>query len=64
MLSDTFAGISPSSVLPFVLAELGGGLVGLVLLGLFYPSCSAAAARSVTLPHGPAGADAAVTEGA
>jgi arsenate reductase len=51
MLSDTFAGIAPSSVPFFVLAELGGGLVGLVLLRALFPSFSAAAARSVTLPH-------------
>jgi glycerol uptake facilitator-like aquaporin len=51
MLSDSFAGIAPSSVPLFVLAELGGGLVGLVLLRALYPNFPAAAARSVTLPH-------------
>jgi len=51
MLSNTFAGIAPSSVPLFILAELGGGLVGLVLLRLLYPKFTAAAARSVTLPH-------------
>lgn len=32
-LSDTFAGIAPASVLPFVIAQLGGALAALVLLG-------------------------------
>jgi glycerol uptake facilitator-like aquaporin len=51
MLSNTFAGIAPSSVPLFVLAELGGGLVGLVALRMLYPSFTSEAARSVTLPH-------------
>jgi glycerol uptake facilitator-like aquaporin len=51
MLSDTFAGIAPSSVPEFVVAEVVGGLVGLVLLRGLYPGFSAASARSVTLPH-------------
>ncbi len=38
MLSDTFAGISPGSVLPFVLAELGGGLLGWLAIRLLYPA--------------------------
>jgi arsenate reductase len=57
MLSDTFAGIAPSSVPLFVLAEAGGGLVGLAILRLLYPSFSAAAARTVTLPHDAANVD-------
>ena len=32
MLSDTFAGIAPASVPPFVAAEVVGGLVGIVLI--------------------------------
>jgi glycerol uptake facilitator-like aquaporin len=36
MFSDTFAGIAPNSVLPFVAAQLFGGVVGvLVVLGLY-----------------------------
>jgi glycerol uptake facilitator-like aquaporin len=36
MFSDTFAGIAPNSVLPFVAAQLFGGVVGvLVALGLY-----------------------------
>ena len=50
MLSNSFAGIAPSSVPLFVLGELGGGLVGLVILRALYPSYTSAVARSVT-PH-------------
>ena len=36
MFTDTFAGIAPSSVLPFVAAQLVGGIVGaLVLVAIF-----------------------------
>jgi glycerol uptake facilitator-like aquaporin len=45
--SDTFAGIAPGSVPGFVLAQLAGGAVGLVLVLVFYPARPAA-------PDGPA----------
>jgi glycerol uptake facilitator-like aquaporin len=51
MLSDSFAGIAPSSVPLFILAEVIGGLIGLLLLRVLYPSFGVAAARSVMLPH-------------
>ncbi len=38
MLSDTFAGIAPSSVPMFVLAQLVGGVVGLGLVRLLFPA--------------------------
>ncbi len=48
--SDTFAGIAPASVLPFVLAQLVGGAIGVgIVLGL-YPDV-AAAADDVVVPH-------------
>ncbi|WP_129787509.1 aquaporin [Promicromonospora panici] len=37
VFSDTFAGISPGSVLPFVLAQLVGGAVGVGLAAALYP---------------------------
>jgi glycerol uptake facilitator-like aquaporin len=40
MLSDTFAGIAPSSVPAFVLAQLVGGAVALVLVHLLFPTPS------------------------
>ncbi len=36
-LSDTFAGIAPSSVPAFVLMELSGGALGLVVVGYLFP---------------------------
>jgi glycerol uptake facilitator-like aquaporin len=35
--TDTFAGIAPSSVPGYVVAQLLGGLIGLALLGVLYP---------------------------
>ncbi len=37
MFSDTFAGITPASVPPFVAAQLVGGLIGLVVVLYLYP---------------------------
>jgi glycerol uptake facilitator-like aquaporin len=37
MLSDTFAGIAPSSVPVFVLMQLVGGAIALILVRLLYP---------------------------
>jgi glycerol uptake facilitator-like aquaporin len=38
MLSDSFAGIAPSSSLGFIAAQLVGGAVGYLLVRYFYPS--------------------------
>jgi len=38
MFTDTFTGIAPASVLPFIGAELVGAVIGLVLVRLFFPS--------------------------
>lgn len=40
MFTDTFAGIAPASVVPFVLAQLVGAALGLALLLVFYPTAS------------------------
>ena len=37
VFSDTFAGIAPGSVLPFLVAQLIGGLVGAVLAVVLFP---------------------------
>jgi glycerol uptake facilitator-like aquaporin len=37
MFSDTFAGIAPASVAPFIAAQLVGGLLAAVLIRLLYP---------------------------
>jgi glycerol uptake facilitator-like aquaporin len=51
-LSNTFAGIDPASVPAFVLAQLVGGAVGLVLVGVLYPDIERAAG-DVVVPHHP-----------
>ncbi len=38
MFSDTFAGIAPSSVPAFVLAQVVGGAIGVALVLVLYPS--------------------------
>ena len=42
MLSDTFAGIAPASVVPFVLAQAVGGVAGLALIRFLHPQEAAA----------------------
>ncbi len=43
MFSDTFAGIAPGSVPPFVLAQLVGGTLGVVAVLALYPDAAASA---------------------
>src|SRR6201988_494034 len=38
MFSDTFAGIAPGSVLPFIAAQLVGGVVGVLIALAMYPT--------------------------
>jgi glycerol uptake facilitator-like aquaporin len=40
MFSDTFAGIAPSSVGPFVLAQLVGGALGYLVIRALYPEAA------------------------
>lgn len=47
VLSDTFAGIAPTSVFPYVGAQLVGAAVGAALIGLLYPSAGRAAGAAV-----------------
>jgi glycerol uptake facilitator-like aquaporin len=49
-LSDTFAGIAPASVPMFVLMQLVGGAVALVVVALLYPGV-ARTADEVVVPH-------------
>ncbi len=48
--SNTFAGIAPSSLLGFVIAQLFGAVIGVGLLALLYPDAGQAADDLVT-PH-------------
>jgi glycerol uptake facilitator-like aquaporin len=50
IFSDTFAGIAPSSVPAFIVAQLIGAAVGLGLLLVLFPF-AAQAANDVVLPH-------------
>ena len=49
-LSDTFAGIAPSSVPMFVLLQLVGGAAGVAVVALLYPEVTAVA-DAVVVPH-------------
>jgi len=48
MFSDTFAGIAPASVLPFIALQLIGGVLAAVLIRLLYPRAEQAAAEITT----------------
>lgn len=49
-LSDSFAGIAPSSAPAFVLAQLAGAALAVVVVRALYPTVASAAA-DVVLPH-------------
>ncbi len=51
MFSNTFAGIAPSSVPSFVVAEVLGGVLAVVLVRVLYPSITPAEAAHVVVPH-------------
>jgi glycerol uptake facilitator-like aquaporin len=50
MFSDTFAGIAPGSVLPFIATQMIGGLIGLALVVILYPDAGETADQAV-IPH-------------
>ena len=52
MFSNTFAGIAPSSVPGFVVAELIGGAVAIVVLRVLYPDITPDEAAGAVMPHG------------
>jgi arsenate reductase len=51
MFSNTFAGIAPGSVPGYVIAQLVGGLVAIVVLRTLYPDVTPEEAADVILPH-------------
>jgi glycerol uptake facilitator-like aquaporin len=51
MFSDTFAGIAPSSVPGFVVAQLIGGVLALALLRALYPAITPSQAADAVLPR-------------
>ena len=52
IFSDTFAGIAPVSVLPFVAAQVVGAGVGVALVRALYPDVAATADDAVVPHHG------------
>ncbi|OBB08112.1 MIP family protein [Mycobacteriaceae bacterium 1482268.1] len=50
MFSDSFAGIAPSSVVPFIAAQIVGGAIGLALALVLYPDIAKSADAAV-VPH-------------
>jgi glycerol uptake facilitator-like aquaporin len=61
MFSNTFAGIAPSSAPAFIAAQVLGGLCGLIIVKLLYPTLSADQASQVVGPHRAPGASASGT---
>jgi len=51
MFSDTFAGIAPSSVPTYIVAELIGGAVAIGVIGALYPDITPEEASEIMLPH-------------
>jgi glycerol uptake facilitator-like aquaporin len=49
--SNTFAGIAPASVAPFIVAQLAGGLAAFIVVRALYPDVTAAEAADVVLPR-------------
>jgi glycerol uptake facilitator-like aquaporin len=51
MFSDTFAGIAPSSVLPFIAAQILGGILAAGIIKALYPAITPADAADIIVPH-------------
>jgi hypothetical protein len=49
MLSNTFSGISPGSVAPFIAAELGGAAIAFLAIRALHPRANATPAAVVVL---------------
>jgi glycerol uptake facilitator-like aquaporin len=58
MFSNTFAGIAPTSVPSFVVAQVVGGAVAILALLVLYADITPAEAAEVVVPHGDGRADA------
>ena len=51
MFSATFAGIAPSSVLPFIAAQVLGGILAVGVIKALYPAITPADAADIIVPH-------------
>jgi glycerol uptake facilitator-like aquaporin len=52
MVSNTFAGIAPSSVPSFIAAQVIGGLVAFALIKVLYPDITGDEAADIIVPNG------------
>ncbi|PYY09149.1 MAG: aquaporin family protein, partial [Acidobacteria bacterium] len=50
-LSNTFAGIRPTDVLPFIMAQFAGGLSATLLFRSLIPGLPSSA-KNIVVPHG------------
>jgi arsenate reductase len=57
MFSNTFAGIAPSSVPSFVVAQVVGGMVAVGVIKMLYPDITSAEAADIIFPHHVADSD-------
>ena len=51
MFSDTFAGIAPASVAPFIAAQVAGGALALGIIKVLYPGITPAQAADAVMPR-------------
>ena len=51
MLSNTFAGIAPGSVPGFIVAQLVGGVLAMLVIRTLYPGLDRSAVADVVVPH-------------
>jgi glycerol uptake facilitator-like aquaporin len=51
MFSDSFAGIAPSSVPPFIAAQVVGAVAAVAVIKVLYPHLGRATAARVVVPH-------------
>jgi len=51
MFSDIFAGIAPSSVPPFIAAQILGGILAAGIIKVLYPAITQAEAADIIVPH-------------
>jgi glycerol uptake facilitator-like aquaporin len=52
MFSDTFAGIAPASVPSFIVFQLLGGALAILVIRTLYPDITSEEAAEIMLPHG------------
>jgi arsenate reductase len=51
MFSNTFAGIAPASVPAYIVAQVIGGAVAILVLRTLYPDITPAEAATALVPH-------------